>query len=136
MIGLFWGRTRNKFDGDQENKRTSDLLTVRLHEKFIEEFGSVTCREIHDGVFGRRFDLWSDVDKVSFEQAGAHRDKCTRLVALAASWTAELILGELEKKGIALDELEKLWSVELVMVDGHGRPFTTSCVCTAIPAFS
>jgi hypothetical protein len=80
----------------QENKRTSDLLTVRLHEKFIEEFGSVTCREIHDGVFGRRFDLWSDADKESFEQAGAHRDKRTRVVA---SWTAELILGELEWRG-------------------------------------
>lgn len=113
MIGLFWGRTRNRFDCDQENKRTSDLLTVHLHEKFVGEFGSVTCREIHDGMFGRRFDLWSDADKESFEQAGAHRDKCTRVVALAASWTVELILEELQKRGTALDELEELRSSEL-----------------------
>jgi C_GCAxxG_C_C family probable redox protein len=99
MIGLWWGRVRDRFDGDRENKRFCDELTVRLHRKFIQEFGSVTCREIHDRLFGRRFDLWDAADKESFEQAGAHRDKCTRVVALAASWTTELILESRTEEG-------------------------------------
>jgi C_GCAxxG_C_C family probable redox protein len=104
MIGFFWGRTRDKFDGDVENKKAADRLTVSLHEKFVEEFGSITCREIHDRLFGRRFDLWNEADKAAFDEAGAHRDKCTRVVASAASWVTELVLGELSARGQALEE--------------------------------
>lgn len=99
MIGLFWGRVRSKFDDDQENRRTADKLTALVHERFMREYGSVTCREIHDRLFGRRFDLWSDADKEAFDAAGAHTEKCTSVVAKAASWTTEIILGELAARG-------------------------------------
>jgi C_GCAxxG_C_C family probable redox protein len=108
MIGLFWGRIRDKFDGDLENKKTADRLTVSLHEKFVKEFGSITCREIHDKLFGRRFDLWNEADKAAFDEAGAHRDKCTRVVAHAASLVTGLILGELAARGQTLDEYRSL----------------------------
>ena len=107
-IGLCWGRTRDKFGGDTENKKASDRLTVQLHGRFIQEYGSVTCREIHDRIFGRRFDLWNEKDKEAFDRAGAHVDKCTSLVANAASWTTELILGELEARGQDLTDLRGL----------------------------
>ncbi|MGA2481020.1 MAG: C-GCAxxG-C-C family protein [Spirochaetia bacterium] len=110
MIGLLWGRIRDKFDGDAENKLASDKLTVGLHKEFVREFGSVTCREIHDRLFGRRFDLWDDADRELFDQAGAHRDKCTMVVAKAASLTTGLILGELTSRGLELDELEAVSS--------------------------
>jgi C_GCAxxG_C_C family probable redox protein len=99
MIGLYWGRQRSKFDDDDQNRRTADKLAVLLHDRFIREYGSVTCREIHDRLFGRRFDLWNDSDKAAFDKAGAHTDKCTSVVAKAASWTTEIILGELGSRG-------------------------------------
>jgi C_GCAxxG_C_C family probable redox protein len=104
MIGLYWGRRRSKFDDDDENRRTADKLVVLLHDRFIREYGSVTCREIHDRLFGRRFDLWNDSDKAAFDAAGAHTDKCTSVVAKAASWTTGIILGELVSQGQAATE--------------------------------
>ena len=108
MISLFWGRTRDKFDGDLENKKAADRLTVSLHQKFVREFGSITCREIHDRLFGRRFDLWNEADKAAFDAAGAHRDKCTGVVANAAAWVTGLILGELAVRGQTLEEFKNL----------------------------
>jgi C_GCAxxG_C_C family probable redox protein len=112
MIGFVWGRTRDRFDGDKESKRICDLLTVDLHNRFIAEFHSVICREIHDRLFGRRFDLWSEEDGKVFDEAGAHRDKCTRVVALSASWTTELVLGQLARQGIGLDGVRALAPAE------------------------
>jgi C_GCAxxG_C_C family probable redox protein len=108
MIGLVWGRARSRFDGDVENRRTADRLTALVHEKFMNEYGTVTCREIHDKLFGRRFDLWSDTDKTAFDAAGAHTEKCTSVVARAASWTTGIILDELAARGQSPAELGHL----------------------------
>ena len=47
---------------------------------------------------GITFDLWDTDEKTAFEQAGAHADKCTSVVANASAWVTELILEELSKE--------------------------------------
>ena len=42
-------------------------------------------------------DLWNPEEKDQFEEAGAHADKCTTVVAQASAWTTEIILQEIEK---------------------------------------
>jgi C_GCAxxG_C_C family probable redox protein len=99
MIGSFWGRTRDNFGGDAENKARGNRLTVELHRYFLEEFGSVICRDIHLRIFGRTFDMYDKDDMHDFNEAGAHLDKCTSIVAKAAARTVRLIGGELESIG-------------------------------------
>jgi hypothetical protein len=108
MMSSFFGRSREHFDGDKENKYCSFEMAVALHDLYKEKYGSVVCREIHDSLFGRRFDMWNDEDKKAFEDAGAHRDKCTTVVADACKWTAGLILEEIEKRGMTLADFAYL----------------------------
>jgi len=104
MISTFFGRTKNKFDDDEENKFYSNQLTIKLHQKFINVYRSVICQEIHESIFGRTFNLWDEEKKREFERLGAHQNKCTNVVANAAAWTTELILNELERENRTLKD--------------------------------
>ena len=48
---------------------------------------------IHEGMFrGEHYILRTKARRNEFEDAGAHTIVCTTVVALAASWVAEIIL--------------------------------------------
>ena len=106
VMSTFFGRIRDKFDGDREEKYCSFGMAVKLHDRFMEEFGTITCKEIHKKLFGRYFDLWNPDEKQEFENLGAHKDKCTSVVAKASAWATELILNELETRGLSLDNFK------------------------------
>jgi len=108
MMSSFFGRSRDSIDNDRENKYCSFHMAVALHDLFKDNYGSVICREIHERIFGRSFDLWDDEEREAFEEAGAHRDKCTRVVADASMWTTKLILEEIQKRGLTLDDFAYL----------------------------
>lgn len=99
------GRTREGFDGDDDDKRCASRMAKDLYQKFVETYGSAICKDIHGEIFGRTFDFWDEDDKQAFEDAGAHVDKCPSVVANASKWTTELILEELEQRGIELQDL-------------------------------
>ena len=63
-----------------------------LRNKFIEEYGSISCRDIQYKLFGRSYNLMDPVDKEKFDKDGAHTDKCPSVVGNAARWAVELIL--------------------------------------------
>jgi len=91
MIGYHIGRERDNFaDPDKIRLRTSALVS-RLHAKFIEHYGSVVCSHIHTKIMGRPFYLRDADESKKFDQAGAHTEKCTAVVGLAARWAAEIL---------------------------------------------
>jgi C_GCAxxG_C_C family probable redox protein len=90
-IGLVYPRTRQNFSGARENKYTNFDLTQQLIDRFRSHFGSLRCHDIHTRLLGRPFDLRSRTERDAFEEAGAHDDKCTGTVALAARWTLEIL---------------------------------------------
>jgi C_GCAxxG_C_C family probable redox protein len=98
VMSSLYGRERDKIDDDEENKRCSFRMAQELHDRFIKEYGTVICREIHEKIFGRTFDLLDPTEKEEFNARGAHTDKCTRVVALAAKWTVELIQQERRRR--------------------------------------
>jgi C_GCAxxG_C_C family probable redox protein len=110
MISLFFGRTRDE-EGSEKgraDKYVSFRLTAVLHDKFIEKYNSVICSGVHKKIFGRSFDLRNDDDKKLFREAGAHDlDKCCAAVGDGARWTVEIILDEMEKRGLTLEDLKK-----------------------------
>jgi C_GCAxxG_C_C family probable redox protein len=108
MMSSFFGRSREKINDDREEKYCSFRMAAALHDLYIEKYGSVLCSEIHENIFGRSFDLWDEKERHAFEEAGAHRDKCTTVVADASKWAVQLILDELEKRELTIGDFRYL----------------------------
>jgi hypothetical protein len=68
-----------------------------LYGKFVEEYGSPQCREVHKKLFGRTFNLSDPREFKEFEKAGGHVDKCPSVSGNVAQWTAEIILKKIRK---------------------------------------
>ncbi len=94
MIGYFLGRERDNFADPDNIRFKTTVLVQKLHRKFIDEYGTVTCRQIHTKIMGRPFYIKDPDEAKKFDVAGAHTEKCTRVVGLAAQWTAEILTEE------------------------------------------
>jgi C_GCAxxG_C_C family probable redox protein len=68
------------------------VLGKRLHDRFIEEFGSVVCKDVQTRIIGRSFDLWDPKEHEEFNKAKG--DKCQNVVGKTAKWTVEILLNE------------------------------------------
>ncbi|MEM2338005.1 MAG: C-GCAxxG-C-C family protein [Candidatus Bathyarchaeia archaeon] len=80
------------------------VLVKKLHDKFIESYGSILCCDVQKKMFGRTFQMIKrEGDKIimtmdEFENAGAHADKgCPVVVGMAARWTVEILLRDITK---------------------------------------
>ena len=95
VLGLLFGRERDKFD-DFEGAGLPNLELVRkFRDKYIQEYGSVVCRDIQNKVFGRPYYLADPDEFKKFEGAGGHSDHgCPEVVGKAARWITEIILEE------------------------------------------
>jgi C_GCAxxG_C_C family probable redox protein len=91
-IGSRFGRTRANFG--QKSDRTAFRIAKRLADQFYEEFGSYTCRGVQTSIFGRSFDFWNEAENKAFKDAGAHEDKCPRVVGKGAQMAVKIILEE------------------------------------------
>ena len=110
-MSLIFGRSRDSITDDDVNKVTSFSMAAALREAFLEEYGTVICGTIHQKLFGRNFDMWSEAEFQEFEDAGAHEDKCTSVVGFASRETVKLLLDEADKRGMTLDDIRKIGSV-------------------------
>jgi len=98
VIGMVFHRSRQKFDGDRENKYLNFKLIQQLREKFLEKYNTATCGEIHTQLYGRPYDMRDKAERDAFESAGGHGDHgCTEVVANASKWTIEVLAPYLEK---------------------------------------
>ncbi|MFZ7120222.1 MAG: C-GCAxxG-C-C family protein [Eubacteriaceae bacterium] len=108
MISLFFGRSRTKFKDDETARIKNNKLVNKLHDKFLEKYGTVICRDIHKKLFGRTFDLCNVNERKVFIDNGAHIDKCTNVVAQSSAWCTELILDGLLEESVILEKLKFL----------------------------
>ena len=69
-------------------------LARKFREKFIQEYGSVICRDIQNKVLGRYYYLPDPQEFEKFHNAGAHEIHCPEVVGKAARWMTEIILQE------------------------------------------
>ena len=110
MISAFFGRSREEAlaKSGRSTKYDSFRLGSAFHDKFVAKYGSVICGEVHQTLFGRSFDLRNDDDKQLFRDAGAHEDddKCCAVVGNGARWATEIILGELESRGLTVEDFK------------------------------
>ena len=85
-----YGRERKDFHRSRGMK--SYVMTKKLYDRFVKEFGSCICRDVQKRIMGRSFDLWDAGDYKKFEAAGGHRDKCPDVAGKVARWVSEIIL--------------------------------------------
>jgi len=91
-------RYRAYFNADRVDKYKNFELVQHLRDKFIGEYGSIACKDIHCHKYGGPFDLTKKVEAELFEKAGAHGEKGeTEVVANAAKWTIEILTDEFAK---------------------------------------
>jgi len=96
LMGYIVGRRMDYLDvdGDKEDQYKSYGMAQRLHDKFIETYGSVKCSDIHEQIFGKAYCLKTKEVRDKFEEAGAHQDKCTSLIGTACQWVTEILIDE------------------------------------------
>jgi C_GCAxxG_C_C family probable redox protein len=94
MLGLLLGRERENFSDPAGIRFKTHELTRKLREKFIQEYGSVICRDIQNKILGRYYYLADPQEYEKFHNAGAHDIHCPEVVGKAAKWMAEIILEE------------------------------------------
>lgn len=92
-IASAFGRRREEF-GELETEAAikSSKLSRRLRSQFVDEYGSVVCRDVQDHLFGKSYDLWNQEEYDAFEDAGAHEDVCPDVTGTAARLAAAILL--------------------------------------------
>lgn len=96
-ISCKYGRERKNFATKQSKPFK---LSRRLHDRFVLEYGCVTCRDVQRQVFGRSFNLWDANEYREFEAQGGHRDKCTAVTGNVAKWVVEILIEDDEPNKI------------------------------------
>lgn len=94
FLSSLCGREREDFIGASGTMFSNFSMVMKLRDRFIDEYGSVICRNIQTKRFGRPYYLGDPDDFKKFEEAGAHEIHCPDVVGKAARWAAEIIVKE------------------------------------------
>jgi hypothetical protein len=103
IIGMLKGRPMDNFVVEDTDRFRCFEIGRALHKKFIDNYGTVFCRDIMTKVYGRPFWLVDPDEYKKAEEAGAHSTVSPEVVGNAAKWVVEVIFEE-----NLLDELNGL----------------------------
>jgi C_GCAxxG_C_C family probable redox protein len=94
MLSRLWGRDRGHFDDTQNVRARTQQMVRKFHDHFIQEYGSVVCRDIQTKLLGRFYYLADPEEAEKFHNAGAHSVHCPEVVGKAARRMVEIIQEE------------------------------------------
>jgi len=103
FFGSVVGRERSDFEDKAKVRLKTHNLAKKLHDKFIQEYGSVVCRDIQTKTMGRPFYLIDPDEYQKFLDAGAHDIYCPDVVGKAAEWAVEILL----ESGLVKEQAKK-----------------------------
>jgi C_GCAxxG_C_C family probable redox protein len=94
VIGYLFGRKKKDFS-DMMKPMTSYILTKRLHDRFVEKYGTCRCYDIQKSLMGRTFNLY---DPSELKQATEYGmiDHCSKVVGTSARLATEIIIDEMD----------------------------------------
>lgn len=82
-----YGRDRDKMD---KGRCVSNFKKAReLADRFRDEFGGVTCRELQYQFTGRSYDMWDPEQYQAF--AAARGKRCAEATGTVTKWVVELL---------------------------------------------
>ena len=94
-IGYFFGRRKEDF-GDMMKLVKANLLSKKLHDRFVAKYGTCRCADLQISFFGRFYNLYDPEQMKAAAKAGM-LDTCSTLVGEVARMTTEIILEAREK---------------------------------------
>ena len=94
-ISHVFGRKKEEFHRRGKMMKAL-LLSRRLENKFMDEYGVCRCHELQTKFFGRFFNLMEPSELEAAMKAGV-LERCSSLTGEVASLAVELILGQQEK---------------------------------------
>jgi len=108
-LGLVVGREKMEdTEAYRESMKPSGELIERFKEELKKQFGfegdldGTLCKQIHEKIYGRAFDMMDPDDYQAFLAAGGHGDQgCLKVCGVAAQVGAEKIL-----ENLAADETD------------------------------
>ena len=90
-MGMFCGREFTNKEDPQEIQQQTHRMAQELINRFQQEYGGVTCREIQTRIMGRSFNFWDEQDREAFHKAGGHEDKCPSVCRKSAQWVVDIL---------------------------------------------
>jgi hypothetical protein len=108
VLDYYFGRPFEHMSHEEiiEDPNVNDLfysqpIARALFDKYIGEYGTITCANIQHQLYGRVFYLEDMQEFQKLEEAGGHSDpnKAPRIVGNAAMWTLGVIL---DKGGVEI----------------------------------
>ncbi|MDH5451445.1 MAG: C-GCAxxG-C-C family protein [Candidatus Bathyarchaeota archaeon] len=105
VISYLFGRERVDFK-DMFKPLKSYLLAKKLHEQFVEEYGTCRCHNLQESLMGRTFNL---LDRTEFKEATEFGmvKYCSKVVGTTAKLTTMIILEEWRKGQIKRNQDNK-----------------------------
>ena len=95
-IGYFFGRSKEDF-GNPKKQIKACILAKKLHDEFVDQYGSCRCADIQEKLAGRFFNLYDPEEIKAAFKAGLP-EKCSTLVGKTAQLATRIILEEREAK--------------------------------------
>lgn len=92
-----YGRRLEDLDKDPDDPKAEKILfetfslVKKVHEKFMEKYGSVICHQINRKLYGRPYYLADPDELEKFDANGAHDWGCTSVCGEGARWTVEVL---------------------------------------------
>ncbi|NWG03816.1 MAG: C_GCAxxG_C_C family protein [Syntrophaceae bacterium] len=94
VLSSLVGRERDNFSDPEGIRFKTHQFTRTFRDRFIQEYGSVICRDIQNKILGRYYYLPDPQEYEKFHNAGAHDIHCPEVVGKAAQWMTEILLEE------------------------------------------
>ena len=92
VIGYLFGREKKDFK-DPMKPMKSYSLVKKLHDRFVEKYGTCRCYNIQESLCGRTFNLWDPQEMQEAFKSGMV-EHCSKLVGATAKLATEIILEE------------------------------------------
>ncbi|MFX1377441.1 MAG: C-GCAxxG-C-C family protein [Promethearchaeota archaeon] len=90
VISYLFGREFKDF-GDMYKPRKSYSLVKRLHDKYLEKYGSCRCYDVQESLVGRTYNLW-DEDEFKAASESNMMEHCSKVVGNVAELASKIIL--------------------------------------------
>ncbi|MFC2035278.1 C-GCAxxG-C-C family protein [Chloroflexota bacterium] len=94
VISYLFGRKKEDFSKRGKILK-SCILSKKLHDQFVEKYGTCRCADIQTKFAGRFFNVYDPAEMEAFTKAGM-LENCSTLVGEVARMTTKIILEERE----------------------------------------
>jgi len=95
-ISYVFGRDKKDF-GDMRKLLKANILSKKLHDQFVEKYGTARCADIQTSLVGRFYNLYDPSELEAAVKAGM-MEKCSTLVGEVARMATQIIIEEQERK--------------------------------------